>query len=78
TARRSGNPPGRRAVHAQRGGNLRPLGRRGCQSAEYRGRTLRAASEIAEVGWLGYADRHRVSPVDQLIFDHLWASAGLR
>ena len=28
TARRSGNPPGRRAFHAQRGGNLRPLGRR--------------------------------------------------
>ncbi|SCG56402.1 ADP-ribose pyrophosphatase YjhB, NUDIX family [Micromonospora echinaurantiaca] len=48
-----------------------------CYSAEYRG-TLRAANEIAEVGWLGYADRHRVSPVDQLIFDHLRASAGLR
>ncbi|MBM0238398.1 transposase, partial [Micromonospora sp. ATA32] len=28
TARRSGNPPGRRVFHAQRGGNLRPLGRR--------------------------------------------------
>lgn len=48
-----------------------------CYAAEYRG-TLRAASEIAEVGWLGYADRDRVSPVDQLIFDHLRASAGLR
>lgn len=33
TARGSGNPPGRRAVHAQRGGNLRPLGRRDRQSA---------------------------------------------
>ncbi|MET7710527.1 HD domain-containing protein, partial [Micromonospora sp. NPDC005413] len=31
TAQRSGNPPGRRVFHAQRGGNLRPLGRRGCQ-----------------------------------------------
>ncbi|MGI8311241.1 MFS transporter [Saccharopolyspora hattusasensis] len=32
-AQGSGNPPGRRAVHAQRGGDLRPLalGRRGCQ-----------------------------------------------
>ncbi|MEU4422448.1 alpha/beta hydrolase, partial [Actinoplanes sp. NPDC024001] len=32
-AQRSGNPPGRRVFHPQRGGNLRPSGRRGCQSA---------------------------------------------
>ncbi|WP_156819399.1 hypothetical protein [Pseudonocardia sp. HH130630-07] len=30
-----------------------------------------AASEIAEIRWLGYADRSRVSPVDQVIFEHL-------
>ncbi|GAA2185771.1 NUDIX hydrolase [Micromonospora lupini] len=41
-----------------------------CYRAGYRGR-LRPASEIAEMAWLGYADRHRTSPVDQLIFDHL-------
>lgn len=41
-----------------------------CYSAAYTG-TLRAASEIAEVAWLAYADRERVSPVDKVIFDHL-------
>ncbi|MEV4826564.1 NUDIX domain-containing protein [Micromonospora sp. NPDC049274] len=41
-----------------------------CYRAGYRGR-LRPASEIAEMAWLGYAERHRTSPVDQLIFDHL-------
>lgn len=41
-----------------------------CYAADYRG-TLVASSEIAELAWLGYADRDRVSPVDQIIFDHL-------
>ncbi|MEV0049472.1 NUDIX domain-containing protein [Saccharopolyspora shandongensis] len=41
-----------------------------CYSAEYQG-TLTPSSEIAELIWLTYADRDRVSPVDQLIFDHL-------
>jgi 8-oxo-dGTP diphosphatase len=41
-----------------------------CYTADYRG-TLTASSEIAELAWLSHADRHRVSPVDQLIFDHL-------
>ena len=41
-----------------------------CYAADYSG-TLAASSEIAEFGWLGYADRDRVSPVDQIIFDHL-------
>ncbi|TDC78910.1 NUDIX hydrolase [Streptomyces hainanensis] len=41
-----------------------------CYTADYRG-TLRPSSEIEELAWLGYADRDRVSPVDQLIFDHL-------
>jgi hypothetical protein len=41
-----------------------------CYAADYRG-TLAVANEIAELGWLSYADRDRVSPVDQLVFDHL-------
>ncbi|MFG1674516.1 NUDIX domain-containing protein [Micromonospora sp. NPDC049282] len=48
-----------------------------CYTAGYRG-ALRPAVEIAEVAWLCYADRHRVSPVDQVIFDHLHRDAGLR
>jgi 8-oxo-dGTP diphosphatase len=39
-------------------------------TADYSG-TLAASSEIAELAWLSYADRDRVSPVDQIIFDHL-------
>ncbi|MGC7102010.1 NUDIX hydrolase [Amycolatopsis lurida] len=41
-----------------------------CYTAEYQG-TLAPSSEIEELVWLGYADRDRVSPVDQIIFDHL-------
>ncbi|HEX4093707.1 MAG TPA: hypothetical protein VHZ33_33735 [Trebonia sp.] len=41
-----------------------------CYAADYRG-TLVASSEIAALAWLGYADRDRVPPVDQIIFDHL-------
>jgi 8-oxo-dGTP diphosphatase len=41
-----------------------------CYTADYRG-TLAPSSEIEELIWLTYADRDRVSPVDQLIFDHL-------
>lgn len=41
-----------------------------CYSAHYEG-TPTASSEIAEVRWLTYEDRPKVSPVDQLIFDHL-------
>ena len=48
-----------------------------CYTAEYRG-TLKASSEIEEVAWLGYADRGRVSAVDQLIFDHLREAGQLR
>ncbi|MET8277631.1 NUDIX domain-containing protein [Micromonospora sp. NPDC005174] len=51
--------------------------RMSCYRAGYRG-GLRPASEIAEMAWLGYADRHRTSPVDQLIFDHLLAVDLLR
>ncbi|GAA1654016.1 NUDIX hydrolase [Actinoplanes couchii] len=42
-----------------------------CYTAAYTGE-LRASSEIEEIAWLTYADRDRVSPVDQLIFDRLW------
>jgi 8-oxo-dGTP pyrophosphatase MutT (NUDIX family) len=41
-----------------------------CYTADYRG-TLTPSSEVEELSWLTYADRDRVSPVDQLIFDHL-------
>jgi 8-oxo-dGTP pyrophosphatase MutT (NUDIX family) len=47
-----------------------------CYTAEYRG-TLRASSEIEELTWLAYADRHRVSAVDKIIFDHLRAAGQL-
>ncbi|GAB2924009.1 NUDIX hydrolase [Streptomyces mayteni] len=44
--------------------------RMACYTADYQG-TLEASAEIEELAWLGYADRDRVSLVDQLIFDHL-------
>lgn len=47
-----------------------------CFSAAYKG-DLVAANEIAELAWFTYADRTRVSPVDQLIFDDLRAAGKL-
>ena len=44
-----------------------------CYAAPYTG-VLRPCNEIAELVWLTYADRPRVSPVDQLIFDRLFAA----
>jgi 8-oxo-dGTP diphosphatase len=41
-----------------------------CYTADYGG-TLTPASEINEIAWLAYADRERVSPVVQIIFDRL-------
>ena len=41
-----------------------------CYTADHRG-TPTPSSEIEELIWLTYADRDRVSPVDQLVFDHL-------
>lgn len=41
-----------------------------CYSASYHG-TIKASSEIEEVTWLTYADRHKISPVDKIIFDWL-------
>lgn len=48
-----------------------------CYTADYDG-VLRPDSEIEELVWLSYADRGRVSPVDQVIFDHLHETSGLR
>ncbi|BCJ62488.1 hypothetical protein Jiend_59100 [Micromonospora endophytica] len=48
-----------------------------CYTAAYRG-ILRPGNEIEEMVWLTHADRHRVSPVDQLIFDHLRGTALMR
>jgi hypothetical protein len=48
-----------------------------CYTADHTG-TPAASSEIEEIAWLGYADRGRVSPVDQLIFDDLHAAGRLR
>lgn len=41
-----------------------------CYTADHTGEP-RPSSEIAEIRWLSYADRGRVSAVDQVIFDHL-------
>jgi 8-oxo-dGTP diphosphatase len=41
-----------------------------CYAADYQG-TLAPSNEVEELIWLGYGDRDRVSPVDQVIFDHL-------
>lgn len=50
--------------------------RMSCWTGDYRG-TLAANSEVEEIVWLSYADRARVSPVDQVIFDDLKASGKL-
>jgi 8-oxo-dGTP diphosphatase len=41
-----------------------------CYTADYQG-TPAPSSEIGELRWLTYADRDRVPPVDQVVFDHL-------
>ena len=52
------------------------LVRMSCYAAGYTG-TLAASSEIDELAWFGYADRPRVPPVDQLLFDDLRAAGQL-
>jgi ADP-ribose pyrophosphatase YjhB (NUDIX family) len=42
-----------------------------CYTAEYTG-TLTPSSEIREIVWLKYSDRHLVAPADQLVFDFLY------
>jgi len=51
--------------------------RMSCYTGEYSG-TLAASSEIDELAWFRYADRPRVPPVDQLLFDDLNAAGRLR
>ncbi|BAJ30589.1 MULTISPECIES: NUDIX domain-containing protein [Kitasatospora] len=51
--------------------------RMACYAADYTG-TLTASSEIEEVAWFGYADRDRVPPVDQVLFDDLHRDGLLR
>ncbi len=48
-----------------------------CYTADHQG-VLQPDSEIEEIAWLTHADRDRVSPVDQIIFDHLRETARLR
>ena len=48
-----------------------------CYTADHQG-TPAASSEIEELAWLGYAERDRVAPVDQLLFDDLRAAGQLR
>jgi 8-oxo-dGTP pyrophosphatase MutT (NUDIX family) len=50
--------------------------RMSCYTADYSG-TLAASSEIDELAWFRYADRPRVPPVDQLLFDDLNAAGEL-
>ncbi len=54
-----------------------PTVRMSCYTAEYSG-ALAASSEIDEIAWFRYADRSRVPPVDQLLFDDLKAAGALR
>ena len=51
--------------------------RMSCYTGDYTG-TLAASSEIDELAWFCYADRSRVPPVDQLLFDDLKADGELR
>jgi 8-oxo-dGTP pyrophosphatase MutT (NUDIX family) len=48
-----------------------------CYEGDYDGTPV-PSSEIEEVVWLSYADRDRVSPVDQIIFDDLRDKGRLR
>lgn len=50
--------------------------RMACYTAEFTGE-LRASSEIEDVAWFSYADRDRVPPVDQQLFDDLKAAGDL-
>jgi 8-oxo-dGTP diphosphatase len=55
----------------------RPRGRDVFYIPGYQG-ILAASSEIDELAWFCYADRGRVPPVDQLLFDDLQAAGTLR
>ena len=47
-----------------------------CYTARHSGELV-PGHEIAESAWLGYVDRDRVSPVDQLVFDALHSAGQL-
>jgi 8-oxo-dGTP diphosphatase len=48
-----------------------------CYTADHDGTPV-PSSEIEELAWLAYRDRDLVSPVDQIIFDHLHQAGQLR
>ncbi|MBV9844389.1 MAG: NUDIX domain-containing protein [Kutzneria sp.] len=48
-----------------------------CYTADHRGTPV-PSSEIEELAWLAYADRDRVAPVDQIIFDDLHRAGRLQ
>ena len=64
----------REQAHAQGDGVVVVMS---CYTADYQG-TPTASSEIEELDWLGYADRDRVAPVDQLLFEVLRTRGQLR
>ena len=64
----------RAQAHAQGDGVIVVMS---CYTADYAG-TPTASSEIEELDWLTYADRDRVAPVDQILFDDLKDNAQLR
>ena len=51
--------------------------RMSCYTGDYTG-TLAPSSEIEELAWFCYADRPRVPPVNQMLFDDLQAAGELR
>ena len=63
----------RAEAHAQPDGVMVVMS---CYTGDYLGRPS-ASGEIEELAWFDYADRHRVAPVDQLLFDDLVAAGQL-
>jgi 8-oxo-dGTP diphosphatase len=51
--------------------------RMSCYTGDYCG-TLAPSSEIEELAWFSYADRPRVPPADQLLFDDLQVAGELQ
>ncbi|MGL4632724.1 MAG: NUDIX hydrolase [Leadbetterella sp.] len=47
-----------------------------CYSADYTGE-LKPTSEIEELAWYTHADKDKVGPVDQIIFDYLFGEGGV-
>ncbi|MDM9630979.1 NUDIX hydrolase [Robiginitalea aurantiaca] len=53
------------------------LVRLSCYTALYSG-DLKPSSEVREIVWLTYSDRHLVAPADQLVFDFLYQRGTLK